>query len=61
MSEKTTKPVGEVTVDDLPDINAAIAKGKWVEIGQDKQGTVKIRSVKRELIKTGRGKVRPES
>ena len=53
MSEKKTKPVGEVTVDDLPYINAELAKVHWVEIGHGEANAVKIRRVKRELIKTG--------
>lgn len=54
MSEKSTKPVPEVTADVLPIINAIIAKGDRAEVGPGPNGTVKISHVKRVIVKSGR-------
>lgn len=52
MNEK--KPVSIATVDDLPIINAIIAKGDRAEVGPGPNGTIKISHVKRVIIKSGR-------
>ena len=54
MGEKTAKPVPAATVDDLPLINAIIAKGDRAEVGPGPNGTVKISRVKRIIVKSGR-------
>lgn len=54
MNEKTTKPVPTATVDDLPIINAIIAKGDRAEVGPGPNGTIKISHVKRVIVKSGR-------
>jgi len=60
MNNKTTKAVGVVTLDDIPTINAVIAKGDRVEIGPGPNGTVKIVHIKRKFIKSGQGKDCPK-
>ena len=54
MGEKKTKHVPTVTVDDLPLINAIIAKGDRAEVGPGPHGTIKISRVKRVIVKSGR-------
>ncbi len=56
MDEKTIKTTSIVTADDLPSINAVIAKGDRVEIGPGPNGTVKIVHIMRKFIKSGQGK-----
>lgn len=56
LDEKTIKAVSEVTQDDLPAINAVIAKGDRVEIGPGPNCTVKIVHIKRKFLKSGQGK-----
>lgn len=53
MNEKK-KPVSIATVDDLPFINAIIAKGDRAEVGPGPNGTIKISHVKRKIVKSGR-------
>lgn len=48
------KPVPAITADDLPTINAIIAKGDRAEVGPGPNGTVKISHVKRIIVKSGR-------
>ena len=54
MDEKTQKPVSAITADDLPTINAIIAKGDRAEVGPGPNGTIKISRVKRFIVKSGR-------
>lgn len=54
MDKKNTKPIPAATVDDLPIINAIIAKGDRAEIGPGSNGTIKISHVKRIIVKSGR-------
>lgn len=54
MDKKANKPIPTVTVDDLPIINAIIAKGDRAEVGPGPNGTVKISHVKRTIVKSGR-------
>lgn len=54
MAEKTAKPVSAITADDLPLINAIIAKGDRAEVGPGLNGTIKISHVKRVIVKSGR-------
>lgn len=54
MDKKNVKPIPTATVDDLPTINAIIAKGDRAEIGPGPNGTVKISHVKRVIVKSGR-------
>lgn len=54
MNEKTVKAVPTITTDDLPTINAIIAKGDRAEVGPGPNGTVKISHVKRTIVKSGR-------
>lgn len=54
LDKKATKPISSVTVDDLPLINAIIAKGDRAEVGPGPNGTIKISHVKREIVKSGR-------
>lgn len=61
MGEKTTKPVPAATVEDLPLINAIIAKGDRAEVGPGPNGTIKISHVKRVIVKSGRQKGRPSA
>ncbi len=51
--DKKAKPVPAATVDDLPLINAAIAKGDRVELIPVKGG-VKVMRVRREEMKDGK-------
>jgi len=50
MDEKTIKAISTVTPDDLPAINAVIAKGERVELIPVKDG-VKVVRVRREEVK----------
>lgn len=52
MNEK--KPVSAATVDDLPVINAIIAKGDRAEVGPGPNGSIKISHIKRVIVKSGR-------
>lgn len=60
MDERPIKAVSVVTAEDLPSINAVIAKGDRVEIGPGPNGTVKIVHIKRKFIKSGQGKDCPK-
>lgn len=46
MDEKTAKAVSAITEEDLPTINAIIAKGDRAEVGPGPNGTVKISRVR---------------
>lgn len=48
------KQIGQLTADDLPTINAIIAKGDRAEVGPGPNGTIKISHVKRVIVKSGR-------
>ncbi|NCE63726.1 hypothetical protein D1159_03815 [Pseudoflavonifractor sp. 524-17] len=61
MGEKSAKPVPTATVDDLPLINAIIAKGDRAEVGPGPNGTIKISHVKRVIVKSGQNKDAPAS
>lgn len=52
MDEKTIKSISAVTPNDLPAINAVIAKGERVELVPVKNG-VKVIRVRREEVKNG--------
>lgn len=52
--DKKAKPVSAITAEDLPTINAIIAKGDRAEVGPGPNGTVKISHVKRIIVKSGR-------
>lgn len=54
LDKKATKPVPTATVDDLPLINAIIAKGDRAEVGPGPNGAIKISHVKRVIVKSGR-------
>lgn len=54
LDKKSTKPISAATVDDLPLINAIIAKGDRAEVGPGPNGTIKISHVKRVIVKSGR-------
>lgn len=54
VENKSKKPVSEATVDDLPIINAIIAKGDRAEVGPGPNGTIKISHVRRKIVKSGR-------
>ncbi len=56
VDEKTNKPIPTATVDDLPIINAIIAKGDRAEVGPGPNGTIKISHVKRTIVKSGGSK-----
>ncbi len=60
MDEKAKKTVSMITADDLPYVNAVIAKGDRVEIGPGPNGTVKIVHIRRKYIKTGQKKDCPK-
>lgn len=61
MVNEKKKPVSMATIDDLPFINAIIAKGDRAEVGPGPNGTIKISHVKRKIVKTGRETVCPKS
>lgn len=54
MDKKKANTVPAATVDDLPIINAIIAKGDRAEVGPGADGTLKISRVKRVIVKSGR-------
>lgn len=53
MDDKKKKPVSAMTADDLPLVNAIIAKGDRAEVGPGPNGTIKISRVKRTIVKYG--------
>lgn len=61
MDEKAIKAIAEKIAENAYSMAKVIAKGDRVETGPGPNGTVKITRVRREFIKTGREKERPES
>ncbi len=53
MDDKTKKTVSAMTADDIPLVNAIIARGDRAEVGPGPNGTIKISRVKRTIVNTG--------
>lgn len=49
------KPVSAIHADDLPEINAVLAKEDTVNLIPGPNGTVKIVHIKRKIVKTVQG------
>ena len=52
----SNKPASEITADDLPAINAILAKQDTVNLTPGPNGTVKIIHIRRKIVKTTQGK-----